>query len=119
MCLATMINSQNLTSDRQSASTSTIHSASLSASLTSRKTFRCHLDFIKLSKNNPPFRPDGRKCERGSVTALGNTVNLPALKKSDFFQNRFLTDPASGFSQLETIGIEPTTSALQGQRSPS
>ena len=47
-------------------------------------------------------------CERGTLPGFKAPVN-PPVEEIFIFSS----------SVLETIGIEPTTSALQGQRSPS
>ena len=52
----------------------------------------------------------------GAVYRGVNLLSTPWLKKVLIFSE---PNTLGLFRPLETIGIEPTTSALQGQRSPS
>ncbi len=81
ICLATMINSQNFFRSATWPTHFLRHLASFSANHAPRKNvYRCHLDFIKLSKITATQSDQAPNCERGSVTAILAAVNSSGKK---------------------------------------
>ena len=107
MYLATLINSQN-TYDSN---------AGLSSNVFARKRLQMPLRLHSIVKDQPLTSLAVRFVE-GGVYQQPKSLSTPSVE--EFFIFFFRLVPKTFIIRtLETIGIEPTTSALQGQRSPS